>query len=260
MKSSLKKLLIYGLVIGSLSGIGTSVYDKISFNKRVNKATSEILKKADSSRAILFGEAHIIDENLKKYKKFFKDNQYVEDLLDDLKEKGYSIFGVEVDKSYRQIIDDYLGGRLSKKDIEDLATSEAKKDNYEPAFIIYGPGLDLIDKAHFLGYEVVPIDGKKSPELSEILTREYEIFDNVDSILEKNPDKKLLVYIGSGHVNKHHGPFFPTLGFMLNKKYGDRVLSVDLTDYESSVPPKVDIRLPLVKVKLKNLTLDEILN
>lgn len=255
-----RRQFLKGLAIGSAATIAASIFGKGLFNfgkrKLIRETTEAFLRAAKDARCLLFGEIHDWDELYQRR----EDNEYVKLLLPELKKFGFSVFGIEVKQRYKQIVKDYLDGKISEQTIinmnkelkpgRKLDLHTTPDDYVSPMLVmlIRGPGFHMIRYAKNLGYDVVCIDAEDESSQD----RENQIFNNIISIIEKG--KKVVVFIGVRHINKSFNPNVPeiyrNLGYRLHQKYGDKVISFSLM--KEIVPGLiVDFSLPLAKSGIK---------
>lgn len=247
----LKNLLAAGLVASVLAG-GPSI--SFAYNNKDNAEEYElILKKSKKNKVVIFGEMHGT---------YRSDNDFVTDLLPDLKKAGFNYLAIELPekivpnansegkdyffvkkegepnlrKIYRlQGIEDYMDDKV---DLNEIDPDEAR------IMESLGSGLmELIRTAKSLDMATIRYDAPADIKTkADYNTRDKIAFNNLKRIVfDKDSDARVVVYAGALHANKKRYDKTRWLAARLNSYMKGRVLSVSLVPWGVASCPSCDI-------------------
>lgn len=170
--------------------------------KEWKKLEETILENASKNKTIMFGEGHwqppVIfgskqDEFLARH-----DSDFVADFLPRLKDCGFRYLAIEHERNplteVKKTFADYAYGKITRKELDRWSLEEEKR---------YYPGwFDLIDAARKAKVKIVCYDANKE-EFTSWNHREEIAFNNLkELIFDKDPNAKVIIYCGVGHLNE----------------------------------------------------------
>lgn len=192
MKTKLKQLFIVGLTALTLT------YGCIKPEIEKKQGLENIvLSQSHEYNIVLFGESH---------NEYRKDNDFMIKILPELKKQGFEYLAIELvrnpasfmEKEISKIFTDYISGKITKKDIN-IGNYALYLEDVE---LMATGWLDLVEKAKEAGMKVILYDANRD-ECSSFNEREEKSFKNLkETILNKNPEAKVILYCGRRHLNE----------------------------------------------------------
>ena len=199
-------------------------FDTLSSGRRVSAPSNKVLENcaprdavavierlARGRRAVFINEAHHVPQH----------RVLTREVLKALYQQGYRYFAAET--LYTFI--------YAERGYPVIGTTGYYTD--EP---LYG---DLVRKALELGYTVVPYESRSFDETQ--YERESAQAQNlIDRILEGDPDAKLVVHAGYGHIYERATPDWTPMALLFKKRTGIDPLTVEQTAMSEHSAPKFE--------------------
>jgi len=184
MKNIYKKVIVSALTAFALS---------CSNNK--DNLEEIVLNKTPENQVVMFGERHGGCR---------LDNDFVANLLPELKEQGFEYLALETDMNP---LSDENGTNRLRKLMSDYALNKLKRKNLTPLDFFFEKNFssgwfDLIDAAQEQGYKIICYDPNQA-ERPSFREREKRAFENIKKqIFDKDPEAKVIIFCGSDHLNE----------------------------------------------------------
>lgn len=214
-----------------------------------------VLERSRKSKVVVFGEMH---------GSYRADNDFVIDLLPDLKKQGFDYLAIEfsekiippntpqgkasyfyikkVDKPVKIIprlssIEDYIDGKIGREQVD--------RDELLVMEHLGAGWMELIETAKLAGMKIVRYDGPSNVSYRiNSQFRERVCFNNLKRLIfEKDPDARVVVYAGLFHANKKRFDKTKWLAAYLNDYTGGKVLSVSLVSWFSESCKYCDMKI-----------------
>lgn len=179
-----------------------------------------VLERAQDCRIIMFGEWH---------GPYRADNDFLIDLLPELKAMGYDYLALEVSENPQseiaKIVYAYIKGYIKRDDLGKMWSG----------FITLkiNGWLDLVDRAKDLDMKIICYDYEGPPgEKDDRNYRDRKAYYNLKSVLSSSGSKKVIIYCGEMHISRKpvffEGERLYLIGSYLNRVYKNELLTVSL--------------------------------
>jgi len=140
-----------------------------------------ILTQAKQNQVIIFGEDHLVE----------MDNYFVGDLLERLQQQGYQHLMVELPEKYQNTVEQFMEGRIEGEEL--LETINLR---------IYPDFLYLLTQAKDAGMKVhcMDVNDPSNRNISEDKNRDKEMAKNIERLMDKEPQAKIVIFVGAAHA------------------------------------------------------------
>lgn len=186
--SSPEQMCTFGSGISYISGGRLSSFMEENGPVYLNEQMGRFIGDAfDDNQVVCLGEYHI----------YGAEQQFVSDLVPDLAAAGVEYLVLEIRDHYQGAVDDYL--RTGEMTPELECALEGFQQEY----------LNILNAAgEYPGLKVVAVDPRPEGEDAEGFSLPYhgniEIAQSIkDNILASDPDARIFIYYGAGHLEKN---------------------------------------------------------
>lgn len=165
-----------------------------------------VLDLAQENQIVMIGEDHANDAA----------RIFMEEMMPLLKKSDFQYLGLEIDSKYQGDMDDFL------------ATGNTETPLFEENEFINPAYLQLLQSARDNELKVLCLDTHTNrPSSPDKLRRDEFMFRMlIYGILGENPDAKVTVYIGTGHIKENTIAASSSLGELLDEYTGGRNASI----------------------------------